>query len=106
MNVDMVSLPGFEGALACKSKVNRHFAQNPTVILGKQGGFGAQRFRGQCAVVPIEGENLADAFAEAVKQLPAGIWVHPSWAKAQTASITSTLWMVVSRVPYTRLLVR
>jgi N12 class adenine-specific DNA methylase len=61
---------------ASESKVNRYFVQNPSMILGKQGGFGTQRFRGQCAVVPNEGENLADTFAEAVKQLSAGIWVH------------------------------
>lgn len=73
LNVEMVPLPGLDGARTTEFKVNRYFIDNPDMILGKQGGFGTQRFRGQYAVVPNEGENIGEAFAAAVKRLPADV---------------------------------
>jgi N12 class adenine-specific DNA methylase len=71
--VEMVPLPGLEGGRMTEFKVNRYFVQNPDMILGKHGGFGTMRFRGQYAVVPNEGEALRDAFAAAVRRLPANV---------------------------------
>ncbi len=60
-------------------KVNRYFIDNPDMILGKQGGFGTQRFRGQYAVLPNEGENIGEAFAAAIKRLPADVITDPTY---------------------------
>jgi N12 class adenine-specific DNA methylase len=73
LDVDMVSLPSLEGGRFTEFKVNRYFVQNPDMILGDHGGFGTQRFRGQYAVIPRPGQNLAEDFADAVKKLPADV---------------------------------
>ena len=79
LNVDMVPLPGLEGGRMTEFKVNRYFVQNPDMILGKQGGFGTMRFRGQYAVVPNEGESLRDAFSAAIAKLPADVMTDPAY---------------------------
>lgn len=79
VNVDLVPLESLEGGRATEFKVNRYFVQNPGMILGDQGGFGKQRFRGQYAVVPRQGENLAEAFAAAAAKLPANVMTDPAY---------------------------
>ncbi|WP_333826848.1 PLxRFG domain-containing protein [Pararhodobacter sp.] len=79
LNVEMVPLPGLEGGRMTEFKVNRYFIDNPDMILGKQGGFGTQRFRGQYAVLPNEGENIGEAFAAAIKRLPADVITDPTY---------------------------
>lgn len=83
VQVDMVPLPGLEGGRMTEFKVNRYFTQNPDMILGKQGGFGTMRFRGQYAVVPNEGERLSDAFAAAVRRLPADVMTDRAYDSTQ-----------------------